>query len=153
MIENDDFKEDIVIDEKEAKKQFLDELRNKNLEETKQLEIIKLEDDQENESNANAGKEENAIESINNNKGNNKKIDTSASKKSFKAALIDTALCGVMSVIGVYLFDGILRPFGYYVVDFKGIYIIALLIVLILYPTIMQGLKNGKTFGQKFSNI
>lgn len=71
-----------------------------------------------------------------------------------KVSLIDTAVTALTSLVGVYLFDVILRlVFGYYVVDFKGVYIIIFLIILVLYPAIMKKSKYGKTLGQKFSKI
>ncbi|WP_411679893.1 RDD family protein [Clostridium thailandense] len=70
-----------------------------------------------------------------------------------KASLIDTALTAVVSVFGVYIFDLILRIFGYYVVDFKGVYIILFLIILVLYPIIMHHSKQGKTLGQKIGKM
>lgn len=63
-------------------------------------------------------------------------------------------MTAVASIAALYLFDILLRLlFGYYVVDFKGVYIIILIIILVLYPVLMQNLKYGKTLGQRFSKV
>jgi hypothetical protein len=201
---------DILIDGKEAKRQFLEELRNKNEEENKKIEESKSEENKEEEEKRKfleeikikSQEENNELEdnkeleiknkeTIDNEEDDNKdnineeeineiidgedseenKIEESHSldlisdensnkkKKGFlggvlKASLIDTAVTALVSLLGVYLFDEILRLlFGYYVVDFKGVYIILFLIILVFYPVIMQRSKDGKTLGNKFSKM
>lgn len=164
--ENNDLKENAQIDEEEAKRQFFEELKNKNMEETKKLEEKskpKEGETAEGDSVNNESKEENVTDNIDNEdstdnaeekKEDRKNTKSSLALRKFKATLIDTAISGLISLAGVYLFDFILRLLlGYYVADFKGVYIIIFFIILILYPTVMQNLKIGRTFGQKFSNV
>ena len=83
----------------------------------------------------------------------NKKINIKVIN-ALKSAFIDTAVTGVVSVAALYLFDALLRLlFGYYVVDFKAVYIIVFLIILVLYPVLMESSKHGKTLGKKFIKI
>lgn len=223
--------EELIIDEKEAKRQFLEELRNKNMQENKNKKSNIADDDVNVENSKKISNEELGIEEtidgelpneesiskeqiasskdmeseketikeeIENKEPKNeetaseettdkeetveveeikdedvkkdeilegetlvlKDSDTAIKEKksflngTFKVSLIDTAVTAVTSLAGIYLFDLILRlVFGYYVVDFKGVYIIIFLIILVLYPVIMQKTKYGKTLGQKFSKI
>lgn len=158
MAEKDDNKDEFLIDEEEAKKQFLEELKNKNLEETQQIEAAKiakaLEEAQAKEAAENKAKVDLQAETSVENNIEVKKIDKSFLKKSLKASLIDTAVVALTSLASLYLFDLILRLLcGYYVADLKGVYIIVFLIMLILYPIIMQNSKFKTTIGQKFSKI
>lgn len=192
MGEKEEPLEHILIDEEEAKKEFLEELRTKNLEETKAFERAaierallekaandeklkeeqkalgevasgvlddKKEDDKEMDNKEMDEENKNSDETqlVTNDekqlvqghkKTNRRGINT------FKAAIIDTAVTGVASVAALYLFNVLLRFIcGYYVVDFEGIYIIIFLIILVLYPALMQRSKYGKTLGQKISKL
>ncbi len=149
MVEKDDIKKEVVVDEEEAKKQFLEELKNKNKEEKKQLEEVEeVEEDKKEESEV-AVIEEKKI-AVNENKESHKSFISNT----LKANIIDTAISAVAALAGVYIFDFILRIiFGYYIVDYKGAYIILFLLVLILYPLIMEHTKYKRTLGQKLSKI
>ncbi|MBC2581590.1 hypothetical protein [Clostridium sp. DJ247] len=153
MLDKDELKEEILIDEKEAKKRFLEELRSKNMEQTKKIENNdEAEQITDEESLSTIDKE--ASEQIGENEkaSVDEKTKFQSFKKSFKVSLIDTAVSAILSVAGVYLFDLILRLlFGYFVVDFKGIYIIIFLIILVIYPAIMQNSKEKQTIGEKLS--
>lgn len=237
MLDDELKHEGLIIDEKEAKRQFLEELRNKNMQENKKKEDNNTADNTNVKNSEAASNKESSIkeasikeaivdeipneeiiskeqiasskdteskketveeEEIINEETKNEEVvneeivnkedtieleeskdeetnkdeisedaalvsegsDTpSKERKSFlnsalKVSLIDTAVTALTSLVGVYLFDVILRlVFGYYVVDFKGVYIIIFLIILVLYPAIMQKSKYGKTLGQKFSKI
>ncbi|WML35556.1 hypothetical protein [Clostridium sp. OS1-26] len=232
MLDDELKHEGLIIDEKEAKRQFLEELRNKNMEENKKKENSTTDDNANAKNSEVVSNEESNIketvvdevaneeviskEQIASSKDTESKKDTveeeeiineepkneevvseeivdkedtveleeskdeetnkdeksestalvsegsdtpSKERKSFlnsslKVSLIDTAVTALTSLVGVYLFDVILRLiFGYYVADFKGVYIIIFLIILVLYPVIMQKSKCGKTLGQKFSKI
>jgi hypothetical protein len=232
MLDDELKHEGLIIDEKEAKRQFLEELRNKNMEENKKKEDNKTADNANDKNSEAVSNEEPSVketvadeianeeviskeqvasskdteskketveeEEIINEEPKNEEVvseeivnkedtveleeskdeeankdeiledaalvpedsDTpSKERKSFlnsalKVSLIDTAVTALTSLVGVYLFDVILRlVFGYYVADFKGVYIIVFLIILVLYPVIMQKSKYGKTLGQKFSKI
>lgn len=231
MLDDELKHEDLIIDEKEAKRQFLEELRNKNMQENNKKENSKVVDDtnaknSEVLSNDEANIEKTTVDEIQNEesvskeeassskdtKSNKETVDkeevadeelvseevedkkvvnkeetieldeskdeeinknefeengaliskdsdeSSKESKSFlsnglKVSLIDTAVTAIASLIGVFLFDLILRLFGYHVVDFKGVYIIAFLIILVVYPVIMEKSKYGKTLGQKFGKI
>ncbi|NMM64219.1 hypothetical protein HBE96_16455 [Clostridium sp. P21] len=175
MDENkEDIKEEIVIDEEEARKQFLEELKSKNKEEQKKLiemkeaklaeakaaEEAKLAAEAKalEEAKALAYKSE-AIEEVVAAKeeestpvSDSDKPHAKFSCNSLKATVIDTAVVGVVSIAGVGLLDLILRlVFGYYIVDYKGFCLIFLIVLLILYPLIMENTKLGKTLGQKLN--
>lgn len=156
----DEVKDSLIVDE-EAKKEFLEELRNKNLEETQEIERAKILAALKE---SNSTKEEFALDGVKDTKTDieETKIDIVEDKKdrkktpefwlrNFKASIIDTAVTALLSVAALFLFDLILRfPFGYYVADLKGVYIIIFLIILIVYPPIMYRSKHGKTIGEKF---
>ena len=178
--------QEILIDGKEAKRQFLEEVRknveNKKVREQKASEDDSLnvenkeivDNDDESKSEASEDKEENnnpeVSETLEDNileENEEENVDTALVSienterkgKSFfdgilKATLIDTAVTALASLLGVYIFDLLLRLLcGYYVVDFKGVYIILFLIILVLYPIIMQHSKQGKTLGQKIGKV
>ncbi len=175
----EEIKEEILIDEEEAKKQFLKELKNKNKEEQEKLQEIeeakiaeeariaaeaKAAEEAKAEAEAKAleeakmvayKSEETDITVTEDTKlvtNNENKVHRKFSGNTIKATVIDTAVGAVVSLAGVGLLDLILRLlFGYYVVDYKGFYIIFLLIVLILYPLVMENTKFKKTLGQKFN--
>lgn len=179
MGEKEESLQHILIDEEEAKKEFLEELRTKNLEETKAFERAaierallekaandeKLKEEQKALGEIASGilddKKEDDKEMDEENKNIDEKQVVKVHKKTnkkglntFKAALIDTAVTAVASVAALYLFNVLLRFLcGYYVVDFEGVYIITFLIILVLYPALMQNSKCGKTLGQKFSKL
>lgn len=178
MGEKEESLEHILIDEEEAKKEFLEELRTKNLEETKAFERAalerallekaaedrKLREEQKALGQIASGvlddtKEEDSdeIQLITSDETQLVKVDKKTNKgalNTFKAALIDTAVTAVASVAALYLFDALMRLIlGYYVVDLKGVYIITFLIILVLYPVLMKKLKDGKTLGQRFSKL
>ncbi len=218
MVDEELKDEGILIDGKEAKRQFLEELRSKNEEESrkaeeeknnqnnddeeekkqfleevrKNVENKKVEDKKTNEDynldvedkdivdNDDESKGETSEGKVDNDdQGNSEISEDKASEKNkeenvdialvgsdstekkgknffdgtAKASLTDTALTAVVSVLGVYIFDLLLRIFGYYVVDFKGVYIILFLIILVLYPIIMHHSKQGKTLGQKIGKM
>lgn len=229
MSEKDEANENILIDDEEkAKQEFLEELRNKNLEETIQLKKIQeainqklkeKEDEKkrkeeaeavekanadaqmastENENadtenkDANTETEDASVNTISEetdvdtstnvdeekseDKGteivkaeepalavtseakasllNMEKKESSLLSKILTATVVDTIAIAAISTILVLLFNGLLRLLaGYYVADYEGVYIIAFLIVMILYPIIMQTSKYKKTLGQKLSKI
>lgn len=229
MSEKDEANENILIDDEEkAKQEFLEELRNKNLEETIQLKKIQeainqklkeKEDEKkrkeeaeavekanadaqmastENENadtenkDANTETEDASVNTISEetdvdtstnvdeekseDKGteivkaeepalavtseakasllNMEKKESSLLSKILTATVVDTIAIAAISAILVLLFNGLLRLLaGYYVADYEGVYIIAFLIVMILYPVLMQTSKYKKTLGQKLSKI
>lgn len=178
MGEKDESIENILIDEEEAKKQFLEELRTKNLEETKAFEKAALEKAllEKAINDEKLREEEKALEEIasdthddtnihddtkEDNKDENKEVSIKEHKKidgkfvsTLKEAVIDTSVTAIASIVALYLFDTLLRLLaGYYVVDFKGVYIITFIIILVLYPVLMQNSKCGKTLGQKLSKV
>ncbi|AKN33714.1 hypothetical protein Ccar_23965 [Clostridium carboxidivorans P7] len=175
MDENkEEIKEEMLIDEAEAKKQFLEELKNKNKEEQKRLieeeeaklaaakaaEEAKLAAEAKalEEAKALAYKSEETDVVVAEDKSaavvvnEVEKPHTKFSCNSLKAAVVDTAVVGIVSIAGVGLLDLILRLiFGYYVVDYKGFFIIFMIVLLILYPVIMENTKVKETLGQKLS--
>lgn len=71
-----------------------------------------------------------------------------------KATIIDQLVIGAIALIGMLLFDLILRlAGGLYVSDKLGIYLIAYAIINLLYPAIIESSKFGNTIGNKLSNI
>lgn len=157
MEDKDEIQEGLIIDE-EAKKEFLEELRTKNLEETQEIERAKiLAALKESENTSENTIEESALDSV-----EDKNISVVEDKKdekkkpefwmkNFKASFIDTAVTALLSTAALFLFDLILRLiFGYYVADLKGVYIIIFLTILVIYPPIMYRSKHGKTIGEKF---
>lgn len=71
-----------------------------------------------------------------------------------KATIIDQLVIGAIALIGMLLFDLILRlAGGLYVSDKLGIYLIAYAIVNLLYPAIIESSKFDNTIGKKLSNI
>jgi len=183
MGEKEESLEQILIDEEEAKKEFLEELRTKNLEETRTFERAALErallekaaeeerlkEKQKALVEVASSIHEEKQEEDKENKDNDEtqlvisgetqlaKVEKKTNKEILnilKATLIDTTVTAVASIVAVYLFDALLRLIlGYYVADFKGVYIILFLIILVLYPVLMRKLKSGKTLGQKFSKL
>lgn len=173
MDENkEEIKEEMLIDEVEAKKQFLEELKNKNKEEQKKLiaqeeaklaaakaaEEAKLAEEAKvlEEAKALAYKSEETDVVVAEDKSivvnEVEKPHTKFSCNSLKASVVDTVVVGVVSIAGVGLLDLILRLiFGYYVVDYKGFFIIFMIVLLILYPVIMENTKVKETLGQKLS--
>lgn len=220
MMDEDLKDQEILIDGKEAKRQFLEELRSKNEEESRKAE----EEDKNNENSAEEEEKKQFLEEVRKNVENKKvedkktseddnlrienkdivdnddeskgetsedKVENSDSENSetlenevleeskeenvdtdlavnestekkgksifdgtIKATLIDTAVTALASLLGVYIFDLLLRLIcGYYVVDFEGVYIIIFLIILVLYPIIMHHSKQGKTLGQKIGKM
>lgn len=203
-MENDD-KDKISINEKEAKKQFFAELKSKNLEEEKKLEELKKEKAEEKKKKAEEKKRQEELkkkeaeekkkqEELQKKETEEKKKQEELQKKEaeekvktedkeepykelikgkdnfskeeeiekpvkslkvnqkLKASIIDTIVTGVVSVAALYLFDLILRLLaGYYIADMKGMFIIIFLIVLVLYPFVMDKTKYRATLGDKFS--
>lgn len=180
MGENDENKDKLSVDE-ESKKQFLEELKNKNMEEKRKLKEIKDKKDKEEESSLKAEESQGDntqldntkadITKADNDEADNTKIEPAVNEKSsnpdtelkvkkslvphnLKLSIIDTAVSAVISVACLYLFDLILRlVFGYYVADMKGMYIILFLIASILYPVITRSCSSRKTLGEKFTTI
>ena len=184
MGEKEESLEHILIDEEEAKKEFLEELRTKNLEETKAFERAALErallekaaeeeklreeqkalgeiasgvHEDEKEEDKEEDKNSDDTQLVVSDEKQLVKVDKKINKgliSTLKASVIDTAVTAVVSVAAIYLFDALLRLItGYYVLDFEGVYIIAFLIILVLYPVLMKNLKLGKTLGQKFGKL
>lgn len=186
MADDSDNEHKVTIDEKEAKKQFFEELKNKNLEEKKKLEETKkleennksedntkLEDNTKQEKNKDDNKtevkqpeikdipkeqekvEENDLKKDDFSKKDEEDIEEKKSgffNKRLKASIIDTIVTGVISIAVVYIIDLILRlAAGYYIVDIKGMFIIVFIIVLVLYPFVMNKTKYKVTIGEKFS--
>lgn len=168
----EEIKEEMLIDEAEAKKQFLEELKNKNKEEQKRLieeeeaklAAAKAAEEAKLAAEAKALEEAKALaykseetdvviaedESVAVIEG--EKPHTKFSCNCLKAAVVDTAVVGIVSIAGVGLLDLILRLiFGYYVVDYKGFFIIFMIVLFILYPVIMENTKVKETLGQKLS--
>lgn len=155
-------------------KQFLEELKSKNMEEKKKLEESKKEEKEDKKPEAKDTMKEDNKDKTDDTKINNFEKDTAKIKPSdvkentnsdknsnkkkslipqnLKLSVIDTAVPAVISLALLYLFDLILRLlFGYYIADMKGMYIILFLIVLVLYPVIMRSCKFRKTLGEKFT--
>lgn len=174
-MDQEELKEDIMIDEEEAKKQFLEELKNKNKKEQKRLieiEEAKIAAAKAAEAEAEAAEREAAakLEEEKNQDEKEEKKDLAvvdeatavAEKKSsvnskiliesLISTVVDTAVVAVVAVVAVALFNAILKGlFGYYIVDYEGAYLIALFIFLILYPIIMKNTKLGETLGSKLN--
>lgn len=71
-----------------------------------------------------------------------------------KANLIDMFIVLILSTAVLFFGDILLRfTLGMYVSDLKGMLLILIIIVTIVYNTIMQGSKEGATLGQRLSGI
>jgi hypothetical protein len=73
--------------------------------------------------------------------------------KNFCAVVVDELIIGLISVIALYIFDGLLSLGGYFVAQKFGIMFIIFVVVSILYTSIMETGKGGKTFGKKLLNL
>lgn len=71
----------------------------------------------------------------------------------FQSTLIDQIFVGALSLILLYIFDGIIGLLGFRVIDKLGIYLIAYALLSIIYPPIIESTKFGNTIGKKASDI
>ena len=71
----------------------------------------------------------------------------------FQSTLIDQIFVGALSLILLYIFDGIIGLLGFRVSDKLGIYLIAYALLSIIYPPIIESTNFGNTIGKKASDI
>jgi uncharacterized RDD family membrane protein YckC len=73
--------------------------------------------------------------------------------KSLSAAVLDSVIVGIISIVVFYIFDVLLKLGGYYVAQKISMIFLLFVVVSILYTSIMEAQKNGITFGKKLLNI
>ncbi|WP_055668300.1 RDD family protein [Desnuesiella massiliensis] len=71
----------------------------------------------------------------------------------FQSTLIDQIFVGALSLILLYIFDGIIGLLGFRVSDKLGMYLVAYVLLSIIYPPIIESTKFGNTIGKKASDI
>lgn len=71
----------------------------------------------------------------------------------FTSIIIDGAIMGAVTFIGLYLVDAILRVTGLYITDKLGACLIIFVVVYILYGTIMMSGKKHSTFGMRANKL
>jgi RDD family. len=71
----------------------------------------------------------------------------------FIATLVDIITVGLISAIGLFIFNVILKVAGYYVKDVIPMFLIIYLIVTLLYTSIMESSKNADTIGKRVARL
>lgn len=71
----------------------------------------------------------------------------------FIATLVDIITVGLISSIGLFIFNVILKVAGYYVKDVIPMFLIIYLIVTLLYTSIMESSKNADTIGKRIARL
>lgn len=71
----------------------------------------------------------------------------------FIATLVDVITIGLISSIGLFVFNAILKVAGYYVKDVIPMFLIIYLIVTLLYTSIMESSKNADTIGKRVARL
>lgn len=69
--------------------------------------------------------------------------------KSFSAVIVDEVIIGIISVIVLYIFDALLKLGGYFVAQRVGMLLLIFVVVSVLYTSIMEAGKQGKTVGKR----
>lgn len=85
--------------------------------------------------------------------GESRKGEKPSFLQRFQSTLIDQIFVGALSLILLYIFDGIIGLLGFRVSDKLGIYLIAYALLSIIYPPIIESTKFGNTIGKKASDI
>jgi hypothetical protein len=71
----------------------------------------------------------------------------------FKANLIDLVVIGVISAVGVFGADAVLKLAGYFITQKFQMSFIIFMIVMVLYMSIMESGKTSTTIGKKVSGL
>lgn len=85
--------------------------------------------------------------------GESRKGEKPSFLQRFQSTLIDQIFVGALSLILLYIFDGIIGLLGFRVSDKLGIYLIGYALLSIIYPPIIESTKFGNTIGKKASDI
>jgi hypothetical protein len=73
--------------------------------------------------------------------------------KNFSAIIVDEVIIGIISIILLYIFDALLKSGGYSISQKSSMLFLIFVVVSILYTSIMETVKAGKTVGKKLLNI
>lgn len=73
--------------------------------------------------------------------------------KSLCAVITDEAIIGIVSIILLYIFEGLLKINGYFVTQKISFTFILFVLVSIIYNSVMENIKDGKTVGKKLFNL
>jgi hypothetical protein len=73
--------------------------------------------------------------------------------KNFSAVILDEAIIGIISIIILYIFEALLKLGGYSISQKSTMLFLIFVVVSILYTSIMETAKAGKTVGKKLLNI
>lgn len=84
---------------------------------------------------------------------NEQENNSSVFMKSLSARVLDEIIIGIISVILLYIFDAILRLFEYNISEKISMLFIIFVIVSIIYASVLESGKSGKTVGKKLFNI
>jgi uncharacterized RDD family membrane protein YckC len=72
--------------------------------------------------------------------------------KSLSAVIIDEAIIGIISVALLYIADALLKYAGYAITQRVSMLFIIFVVVSVIYTSISESTKSGKTIGKKFLN-
>jgi hypothetical protein len=73
--------------------------------------------------------------------------------KNLSAIIVDEVVIGIISIILLYIFDALLKLGGYSISQKSSMLFLIFVVVSILYTSIMETAKAGKTVGKKLLNI
>ncbi len=73
--------------------------------------------------------------------------------KSFSAIIVDEIIVGIISIVLFYILEGLLRLGGYFISQKINMVFLLFVVASILYVSIMETAKAGKTVGKKLFNI
>ena len=73
--------------------------------------------------------------------------------KSLSAIALDEVLIGIISILLFYIFEALLRLGGYFISQKINMIFVLFVVVSILYTSIMEASKAGKTIGKKLLNL
>jgi len=140
MLETNKEQEQVEMDS-EPKDEIIE---NENLSEIEEVEDSKVED----ASKVNAEAENTEIEADDK---DNSKISF---KDTFVSSIVDLAVTGAATAVGLFLIDAILRvTAGYYIKEKVSFSLIIFVIVSLLYTSIMESSKNEDTIGKRLLKL
>jgi uncharacterized RDD family membrane protein YckC len=73
--------------------------------------------------------------------------------KRLGASIVDEVSKLILSIALLYIFEGLLKLAGYYISQKFTMLFIIFIVVSILYTSIMENIKDGKTIGKKLMNL
>lgn len=85
--------------------------------------------------------------------GNGKRAIKPTFFDAFKASIIDLVVIGVVSTVGVFAADAVLRLAGFAITQKFEMLFIIFMVVMVLYMSIMESGKKSATIGKKASRL